>query len=98
MADGDRRPKRYTAEQALRLLQGIDYDDSGDEDSVLTDDLDVVRESEAEEDEDDMPAAVGSEERNESGIHTSRAGIGWKNITSFRESGRAPIRLSLIHI
>ena len=61
MADGDRRPKKYTAEQALRLLQGIDYDDSGDEDSVLTDDLDVVRESEDEEDEDDLPVAVAKD-------------------------------------
>ena len=49
MADGNRRPKRFTAEQALQLLQLIDYDDSGDEGSIILNDVHVDQDSDPDE-------------------------------------------------
>lgn len=87
MADGNRRPKRFTAEQALQLLQLIDYDDSGDEGSIILNDVHVDQDSDPDE---EAPPPIA--ETSEGDVLTSRAGIEWTNVTSASETGRAPAR------
>lgn len=67
---------------ALRLLQEIQLWRFKDDESDL---------NEHNLNEDDLPTTITIKGET-SDIHASRAGVDWKNITSFRESERAPVR------